>query len=65
MNTHETTNQALRRLGYHRVDHERGGELCRRLRERARAGMLTEQIVGDLSEARLVLWLLQGGPPDA
>jgi len=32
----ETTNQALRRLGYHRVDHERGGALCRRLREVAR-----------------------------
>lgn len=31
----------------------------------ARAGLLTEQIVEDLGEARLVLWLLQGGPPDA
>jgi len=36
VNPDETTNQALRRLGYHRVDHERGGELCRRLREVAR-----------------------------
>lgn len=33
MSPHESTNQALRRLGYHRVDHERGGALCRRLRE--------------------------------
>lgn len=31
----------------------------------ARAGALTEQIAADLAEARLVLWLLQGGPPDA
>ena len=36
MSPHESTNQALRRLGYHRVDHERGGALCRRLREVAR-----------------------------
>ena len=33
--------------------------------ELARAGLLTEQIAEDLGEARLVLWLLQGGPPDA
>lgn len=38
MSPHESTTQALRRLGYHRVDHERGGELCRRLRERSRQG---------------------------
>src|SRR5690606_41980282 len=31
-----STTQALARLGYRRVDHERGGELCRRLREVAR-----------------------------
>lgn len=36
MSPHESTTQALRRLGYQRVDHERGGELCRRLREVAR-----------------------------
>lgn len=38
MRADETTNQALARLGYHRVDHERGGELCRRLRERSCQG---------------------------
>lgn len=38
MSPDESTTQALRRLGYHRVDHERGGELCRRLREKSRQG---------------------------
>ena len=38
MSPDESTTQALRRLGYHRVDHERGGELCRRLREISRQG---------------------------
>lgn len=31
----------------------------------ARAGLLTEQIADDLVEAKLVLWALTGGPPDA
>lgn len=44
-------------------DHLRKLQL--RAQQLARAGMLTEQIVEDLGEARLVLWLLQGGPPDA
>lgn len=31
----------------------------------ALAGLLTEQIAAELTEVRLALWLLQGGPPDA
>jgi len=31
----------------------------------ARAGLLTEQLAAELAEARTVLWVLQGGPPDA
>lgn len=31
----------------------------------ARAGLLTEQIAADLAEAKVVLWVLRGDPPDA
>lgn len=40
MSPHESTNQALRRLGYHRVDHERVRPISDGLLELLRAEVL-------------------------